>query len=921
MSRHPQSSFLPSRQPFLYLTAALVAGILADAWAAPSSSIIFSALAFSIIASIACFLLKKNSLATVAILAAVFTLGVALSFASRTNIDESRLTRLFDERHLTPDTVVDLTGRLTLPPEPAPNIFYLDLESESARIGDRTIAASGRVRLMIHLIDEPSEYEFRRLALDYGSRVRVLVRLERARSFANPGSPNFNEYLERAGYDLRGTIKSPLLIENMGRVKTNSLLAALYKIRAVLLRAIDARFRQPTAGTLRAMLAGNRYFLDPQVSEKLRESSTFHALSISGMHVSLIAGFVWILLGGWSRRRGRHVVRTILSLTILWMYALMVGLAPPVARATVMISVVLAGPLLFRRAASINTVSLAAVAMLALKPALVADPGFQLSFVAVAAIVAIAMPLVEKLRAIGQWHPTPETPHPPSCSRAIKYFAELLFWDERHFKKEMKPAPISYRPEKSRLARVVSLLRLQPLVRAAAILIITSAAIQLATLPLMAYYFNRAAPVGVLLNVAAGLLTGSLMLAGTLSIAVSSLSSSLAWFFQWLAEFSHQLLAAEIEPFRWIPGASFRVAHYEGWETLFYVIFYAPVAMMVALIDRWQPFRLKRGDQSSKAVKRALLLRPIIARTICAASLIAAITLVIRPAVRAPDGRLKIHFLDVGQGDAALVVFPRGSTLLIDAGGDLDFASQGEDREAIEEKFRDYTFSIGERVVSRFLWANKMSRVDYALATHAHADHTGGFRHVMRNFPLGQMILARAPVDNAEYDRLAETILQRGVATSAVSRGDRFEIEGVKIDVLWPKRSDGFEGDSGNDDSIVVRLVYGAVSILLAGDIERATEERLVRSASLRTDVLRADVLKVPHHGSISSSTEAFIDAVRPRWAVVSVGERSRFGHPHKTVVDRYLARGISLLQTGRDGCITVETDGASIDVQTFKSR
>lgn len=916
MSRPSSSSLLLCRQPFLYMTAAMVAGILTEAWVAPRSSIIFAMVALSILTSITFFMLRKDTLATAAILAAIFALGVALSFASRTSIDPSRLSRLFDQRTLTPDTAVDLTGSLALPPEPAPDVFYLDLEAESARTGRETIAASGRVRLMVHLSDAQSRDEFNRLALDYGSRVRVLVRLERARSFANPGSTDFNEYLERAGYDLRGTVKSPLLIENIGRRSINPLLAALYKIRVALLRAIDHRFHQPTAGTLKAMLAGNRYFLDAEVSEKLRESSTFHALSISGMHVSLIAGCVWFLLGGWRRRGGRHSVRIILSIVILWMYALMVGLAPPVTRATVMISVALMGPLLFRRAASINTVALAAFVMLALKPALVADPGFQLSFVAVAAIVAIALPLIEKLRSIGQWRPTPETPHPPSCWRATKMIAESLFWDERGFKKEMKTSPISYRPEKSRLARALNLIRLQPLLRASAILIITSAAIQLVTLPLMAYYFNRVAPVGVLLNVGAGLLTGLLMLAGTLSIAAASLSSSLASLFQWLADFFHHLLANEIEPLRWIPGATFRVAHYEGWETALYIIFYAPVAMLIALIDRWQPFRMKGGDKGATAGKGALLSRPIIARAICAAAMLAAVILVIRPLARAPDGRLKIHFLDVGQGDAALVVFPRGSTLLVDAGGDFDFtrAERSEDKEAIETQYRDSSFSIGEMIVSRFLWANKMSALDYGLATHAHADHIGGFRDVIRNFPLGQMIVARAPDDNVAYNRLVETILQRSVAGAAISAGDRFEIEGVTVEALWPRNPGGIEGDSGNDDSIVVRLVYGSVSILLAGDIERATEDQLVRSADLR-----ADVLKVPHHGSISSSTEAFIDAVLPRYAVVSVGERSRFGHPHKTVVDRYVARGIRLLQTGRDGCVTVETDGASIDVRTFK--
>jgi competence protein ComEC len=148
-----------------------------------------------------------------------------------------------------------------------------------------------------------------------------------------------------------------------------------------------------------------------------------------------------------------------------------------------------------------------------------------------------------------------------------------------------------------------------------------------------------------------------------------------------------------------------------------------------------------------------------------------------------------------------------------------------------------------------------------------------------------------------------------------VAAGERFEIDGVTIEVLWPPPADGGEITSGNDDSVVLRLVYGSISILLAGDIEQSAEASLVQSGAN----LRADLMKVPHHGSRTSSTEAFVDAVNPRYAVISVGERSRFGHPHASVVNRYLMREVKLFQTGRDGMVTVETDGATFDLKAYK--
>ncbi|HXD53004.1 MAG TPA: ComEC/Rec2 family competence protein, partial [Burkholderiales bacterium] len=382
--------------------------------------------------------------------------------------------------------------------------------------------------------------------------------------------------LERRGYDLKGTIKSPLLIEAIGKAKTNRLLASLYRLRRRLMQAIDERFNAKVSGTLKAMLAGNRYFLDAQVTERLRESATFHTLVIAGLHIGILA---WALLSvRWDfwRRTGKRAVqrhsvaRTLAAILVLWAYAVMVGLAPPVVRATAMFTIGIIGPLMFRRAASINTVSLAAFIMLALKPALVIDPGFQLSFAAVAAIVALALPLIDKLKQIGEWQPTSRSPHPPSCLPVVRAFAEILFWNEREFRRDSRRSPIRYRLEKSPIARWLNRLRLQPLARAIVLLVITSTAIQLATLPLMAVYFNRVSPIGIVLNVTAGLLTAALMLGGLAVIAVAPLSATLAAVGVAAVNAAHHLLVHSIVPFESMAFATFRVAHYEDWHALIY---------------------------------------------------------------------------------------------------------------------------------------------------------------------------------------------------------------------------------------------------------------------------------------------------------------------------------------------------------------
>ncbi|MFP5262125.1 MAG: ComEC/Rec2 family competence protein [Blastocatellia bacterium] len=974
----PPATLSASRQPFLYITAALVTGILMDRWAGPPRWVAAAALIWSVAFSIKFIAGKKDVAATLALIISFAAAGAALSACERNSVSGLRLKQLFDDGVITPDDPVEVTGVLVMPPEPAPGAYYLDLESEELRLPGGAGPAAGRVRFMVPLADGEMASEFQSLALDYGSRVRALVRLERARSYKNPGSPDFNEFLERQGYDLKGTVKSPLLIEPLGRARVGRLPAALYHLRLALMGAIDARFAPPVAGTLKAMLVDNRYFLDRRAIERLRESSTFHVISISGMHVGMIA---WALLGLGNALRlltgrpslyRRRTLQALVTLCALWCYAVMVGLAPPVTRAASMISVALVGPLLFRRAASVNTVALAAFAMLVLKPALVADPGFQLSFVAVAGIVALALPFADKLRAIGSWRPAPSAPYPPRCPRAVRSVAEALFWNEREFNEEMRRAPVRYRADKGRAARLLGRLRVQPLIRGTALLAITSVAIQVSTLPLMALYFNRASPIGILLNVAAGALTGLIMLAATLTILLTTLSPAAAGALASITTGAHALLVNSIEPFANIPGSTFRVAHYESPHSIIYALYFVPLVMLAVLIDRWRPVvRLFPADQMARAqadagparaarvltnggsptrmeeVSQGGSLGPATASmrgpgiysirlsaarvALCMLALLACSVAVLRLAPAPAGAKLTIHFLDVGQGDSALIIFPRGATMLVDAGGETRFGMRAEGHsgfaqpgewpppdesgDGVESAFNDRSFSVGEAVVSRFLWSQGRTELDYVLATHADADHIDGLSDVVKNFHVGEALVGHAAAADSEFNLFAGATAQRNITLRSLSAGERFDIEGVTVEVLWPPPDSGPYATSGNNDSVVLRLVYGSVAILLAGDIEQEAESELVESSA----DLRADVLKVAHHGSKTSSTESFIDRVQPRCAVISAGERSRFGHPHAAVTGRYLSRGVALLQTGRDGTITVETDGAAVAANVFR--
>jgi len=281
---------------------------------------------------------------------------------------------------------------------------------------------------------------------------------------------------------------------------------------------------------------------------------------------------------------------------------------------------------------------------------------------------------------------------------------------------------------------------------------------------------------------------------------------------------------------------------------------------------------------------------------------VAAIWMVAQPwrlAAAAGDGRLHVTFLDVGQGDSAFLRFPHGATLLIDAGGVVSGGAG---------------FDIGDRVVAPPLRIAGVRRLDSLVLTHGDPDHIGGAGSILREFRPRE-VWEGIPVPRFEpLAMLRATAGELGLQWTNVRAGDQVNIDGVEVVVEHPDPADWERQRVRNDDSIVVDVRWRDVSIVLTGDIGKAVERSL--SAQLRPSPLR--VVKVPHHGSLTSSTTEFIRALRPQVAVVSVGRANRFGHPVPEVLDRYLEAGADIFRTDRDGAVTIDTDGNSIDVHTF---
>jgi len=286
-------------------------------------------------------------------------------------------------------------------------------------------------------------------------------------------------------------------------------------------------------------------------------------------------------------------------------------------------------------------------------------------------------------------------------------------------------------------------------------------------------------------------------------------------------------------------------------------------------------------------------------------------SLVARDAVPSTSMPLRVVVLDVGQGDATAVVLPGGRALLIDAGGVAPLTTGPDAFDAPPG------FDVGDRVVARALRALGVRRLDGLVLTHGDPDHILGARGVLRHAP-ARTIWEGVPVPpHPGLRALAAWARAGGISWRTVQAGDAERFGAVDVRVLHPPVPDWERQRVRNEDSVVLEIRIGEVSIVLPGDIGSEGE----RAIAPRLEPGRLVVLKAPHHGSATSSTQQLLDRLRPAAVIFSCGRNNRFGHPHPAVVERYRLIGAAVFSTAEDGAVFVESDGERVEVRGFVGR
>ena len=222
----------------------------------------------------------------------------------------------------------------------------------------------------------------------------------------------------------------------------------------------------------------------------------------------------------------------------------------------------------------------------------------------------------------------------------------------------------------------------------------------------------------------------------------------------------------------------------------------------------------------------------------------------------------------------------------------------------------------GEEAVSPYLWSRGFQKLDVVALTHAHQDHLGGLTAILENFHIGQLWIGRE-VRSPALAKLEQLARGKNIPIEHERRASHFALDDVQGKFFWPENTSADPSDAArNDDSLVLRLQYQELRILLPGDAEKEAEREMLSESG--PDELRAEVLKIGHHGSKNSTTAEFLTAVKPRIAIISVGEDNPYGHPNTELLERLASAGVRVLRTDRDGAVHILMDGKGLEVRCF---
>ena len=675
----------------------------------------------------------------------------------------------------------------------------------------------------------------------YGDRLKFPLTPRAPRGFVNFGGWDYRLYLERHHISATASLSRPDGVLVQPGTRGNSLLRKVYAWRQLILeKAVETLHDEPRAIFL-AMVIGESGYLTGAVRDAFMASGTTHILSISGSHLALVFLLVFHINRFFLLRLPSRLLLRLGSL-ILPSNLSMILASPPV-----LLYGLLAGNQVATNRCMLMILFFLTARLLNREQPLYHSLAFSALFILLSdplAVFDISFQL-----SFG----------------SVLSIAVLL--GRKEPPEDLTAAPTK-KTQPSLPARLYGEIK-------------SVLAVSLATMiglsPVVAYYFNQFNWAGLIANMVI------IPLAGFVLVPVALIASFLS-----LLTNSPHLLLGDINQFLF--SAFYKIT--QGFASLPLAEIHLPSpslpSVLIFLAISLYIFLFRPGKVPKIAMIILLLLISV---------------LWFLPPLRTTHrGELQATFLDVGQGDSALIELPDGKTILVDGG------------------MLRHEFDLGRSVVAPYLWNRGVRKIDVVVATHPQADHIGGLVYLLKTFPVGEVWTNGTAKESQIAESFNKTAKEKNILTRVVKAGDHFLWGGADIQVVNPYPDEIEKARSGareNNDGIVIQVRFIDQSVLLTADIENEAEKNVSRDYPR----LKSTLLKVPHHGSKGSALPEFLDLVSPEIAVISVGSHNPYHHPNPETIALYQSKKITIYRTDRDGAIQYRTNGYSYDITTARSR
>ena len=719
-----------------------------------------------------------------------------------------------------------------------------------------------------------------------GDRIRFPGKIRTIRNFNNPGGFDYERYMAFKTIRVTSYVSSDKVIF-IEKVDDPDLTKWVSDFRQKIAGVIDNTHADEAASSImKALIIGDRTKIDKDLRQAFNKSGMGHLLAISGLHVGIVASFFFLLFFRFFSLSRTFLDRAWVSkasalfcIIPVVMYGYVAGMSPSTQRAVIMISVFLITFLIRRTQDSMNTLAIAALVILIIYPPALFSISFQLSFSAVFSI--------------------------------LFGFSRLKF------------------PEKKFDTHLLIRKKIS------AFFFVSFFAI-MGSLPLVMYHFNQVSLVGLFANFIL------VPIIGFLAVPLGLISAFVLPINQWLSSIGFQLggsiLTFGITMVHFFSNLSFSSIKTVTPSTLEIVLYYLLGGYFLHFLTE-HPFKFKHIDKakfsptqsnnpqntigtnqlqakysdlffSKPTTKKMAFINEWLSHK-KHITIIGILILVTFADIsywlyaRFFQRDLRINIVDVGQGNAAIIEFPGGKTMMIDGGGFHDNSS----------------FDVGEMIIAPLLWRKKIKTVDTLILTHPDSDHLNGLLYIARHFNVKKVLTNDEPAQTLAYQQFMEIIHEKNIHKPDFSPvGSSFEINGVKVKILYPPedflaRIIKESWRDPNSNSMVIRLEMDKFSCLFTGDIKAKSEAELV---SLYDGDLKSLVLIAPHHGSKTSSTKRFIDKVNPETVIFSAGYNNRFKLPNEQVIKSYQQSNVQIFRTDYHGAVAIRTNGVSTRITPF---